>query len=113
MTFLQILASDAISSLQPKSEEDTASEDKHYEQMSQIVDGDISVNRLKFEPGTLSIFAGNECLHRVTECKGDKNRLVAVLCYGTRPGMKNSKEVQKMFWGRTAEDEIETRNHKS
>ena len=74
-------------------------------------------------PGTLSIFAGNECLHRVTECKGERNRLVAVLCYGTRPGMKNSKEVQKMFWGRSAEAEeeppearnleIETQNHKS
>ena len=66
--------------------------------MSQIVEGQNNklVNRLKFEPGTLSIFQGNECLHKVTECKGDRNRLVAVLCYGTRPGMKNSKEVQKM-----------------
>ena len=79
--------------------------------MSQIVEGHNNklVNRLKFEPGTLSIFQGNECLHKVTECKGDRNRLVAVLCYGTRPGMKNSKEVQKMFWGRSSEEEDESR----
>ena len=79
--------------------------------MSQIVEGHNNklVNRLKFEPGTLSIFQGNECLHKVTECKGDRNRLVDVLCYGTRPGMKNSKEVQKMFWGRSSEEEDESR----
>ena len=42
-------------------------------------------------------------LPRVAKCEGDKNRLVAVLCYAARPGVKNSKEVQEMFWGRSAE----------
>ena len=91
--------------LQIKSEEDKVSVNKHYEQMTKLVDGstDQLVRRLEFEPGTLSIFQGNECLHRVTKCKGDKNRLVAVLCYAARPGVKNSKEVQEMFWGRSAD----------
>ena len=71
--------------------------------MTKIVDGEADqlVKKLEFEPGTLSIFQGNECLHRVTECSGTNNRLVAVLCYATRPGLKNSKQVQKMFWGRS------------
>jgi len=88
-----------------KSEEDKVSVNKHYEQMTKLVDGstDQLVQRLEFEPGTLSIFQGNECLHRVAKCEGDKNRLVAVLCYAARPGVKNSKEVQEMFWGRSAE----------
>ena len=36
------------------------------EQMTKLVDGstDQLVQRLEFEPGTLSIFQGNECLHR-------------------------------------------------
>ena len=89
------------------SEEDKAFVNKHYEEMTEIVDDhddaaiDQTVKRLEFEPGTLSIFQGNECLHRVTKCHGSRNRLVAVLCYATRPAMKNSKEVQMMFWGRS------------
>lgn len=58
---------------------------------------------LEFEPGTLSIFQGSQCLHRVTKCNGDKNRLVAVLCFSTRPHQKNSPQVQEMFWGRSVQ----------
>lgn len=85
-----------------RSDEDKESVNKHYEQMTKLVEGkaDQLIKRLEFEPGTLSIFAGNECLHRVTKIGGDRNRLVAVLCYATRPGVKNSKKVQEMFWGR-------------
>ncbi len=72
--------------------------------MTAIVNGekDELIRKLEFEPGTLSIFQGNECLHRVTKCEGKLDRLVAVLCYATRSGVKNSKLVQEMFWGRSA-----------
>lgn len=56
---------------------------------------------LEFEAGTLSIFAGSKCLHEVTEVKGDVTRLVAVLCYSTKEGVKNTKQTQEMFWGRS------------
>ena len=40
--------------------------DIHYEEMTKIVDGDATnlIRKLNFEPGTLNIFQGNECLHR-------------------------------------------------
>lgn len=58
------------------------------------------VDTLTFEPGTLSIFQGNQCLHRVTKCGGNRDRLVAIFCFSTRQGVKNSSQVQKLFWGR-------------
>ena len=59
------------------------------------------VRNLEFEPGTLSIFHGNQCLHRVTKCSGDIDRLVAILCFSPKEGTRNSAKVQEMFWGRT------------
>jgi hypothetical protein len=49
-----------------------------YEIVQDIVDGHDSsglVQRLRFEPGTLSIFKGNSSLHRVTETRGDREFL--------------------------------------
>eukprot|EP00562_Extubocellulus_spinifer_P020652 CAMPEP_0178617402 /NCGR_PEP_ID=MMETSP0698-20121128/3701_1 /TAXON_ID=265572 /ORGANISM="Extubocellulus spinifer, Strain CCMP396" /LENGTH=335 /DNA_ID=CAMNT_0020256247 /DNA_START=479 /DNA_END=1486 /DNA_ORIENTATION=+ len=71
-------------------------------------DADVNVqsacpplHTLPFKAGTLSIFSGSRSLHRVTEVKGTKSRLTAVLTYSTKPGFRNSKEVQQMFWGRS------------
>ena len=85
--------------------EDDLAEQEHYELMTQIVDGkaDHLVNRLSFEPGQLNLFQGRECLHRVTPCQGTKDRMVAVLNYSPFPGMRKSKEVQEMFWGRSTD----------
>ena len=38
-------------------------------------------HNLTFEEGTLSIFSGRRSLHRVTDCYGSKNRLVAVFTF--------------------------------
>jgi hypothetical protein len=58
-----------------------------------------------FEPGTLQVFAGRYSLHRVTPIgEGTtRDRMVAVLCFATRPGVINSPSVQTMFWGRSAQ----------
>jgi hypothetical protein len=37
----------------------------------------------------------------VTEILGDRLRLVAVLAFNGRPGVTNSDEVRRLFWGRT------------
>jgi len=58
------------------------------------------VVHLPFTPGTLLIFGGRQTIHRVTRVKGDKPRLVPVLCYSEKPGMTNSESVRKLFWGR-------------
>jgi len=89
--------------------ESEANTRQHFDMMSQVVsEGDEQrppplARNLDFEPGTLSIFQGNQCLHRVTKCTGSKDRLVAVLCFSTRQGVRNSAKVQEMFWGRTSE----------
>jgi len=66
----------------------------------EMKDGNELVNTLEFEPGTLSLFSGSTCLHEVTQISGDKCREVAVLCYTTVQGKRNSPEVQKLFFGR-------------
>ena len=64
----------------------------------------IPITKASFEPGTLQIFAGRYSLHHVKRipeyCK--KDRLVAVLCFAETAGYTNSKDVQEMFWGRSA-----------
>ena len=73
-----------------------------YEAVGRVLAGDESkVRRLKFEPGTLSIFHGRRALHRVTRCEGKRDRLVAILCFASEPNAVNSDTVRKLFWGRT------------
>mmetsp|Transcript_25074 Transcript_25074/g.76147 ORF Transcript_25074/g.76147 Transcript_25074/m.76147 type:complete len:169 (+) Transcript_25074:463-969(+) len=55
----------------------------------------------EFQPGTLQIFGGRYCLHRVEPVHGGRDRLVAVLCFASEPGVVNSRAVQEMFWGRS------------
>ena len=69
--------------------------------VASILDGDRQrVVKLPFTPGTLLIFGGRQTLHRVTEIKGNRPRLVPVLCYAESPGLENSETVRKLFWGR-------------
>lgn len=78
-------------------------EGEDYEAVGRVLDGDESrVVRLPFEPGTLSLFHGSRSLHRVTPCHGARDRLVAVLCFASRPDAVNSDAVRKLFWGRTS-----------
>ena len=79
-------------------------DDKLYDVLENIVNGTNDIAKtLEFEPGTLSIFCGSRCLHEVTRVEGDRDRLVAVFCYATSPGVRNSAEVQKLFWGRNVD----------
>lgn len=56
--------------------------------------------QVMFGPGALSLFHGSRSLHRVTRMSGQTERYVGVLCYSREPGVENSSEVRKMFWGR-------------
>ena len=67
-----------------------------------VLDGDRGrVLELPFTAGTLLIFAGRQTLHRVTRVSGARPRLVPVLTYAERPGLRNSEAVRMLFWGRT------------
>ena len=73
-----------------------------YQIVDKVLDGSRDgVNQLPFTPGTLLIFGGQQTLHRVTEVKGERLRLVPVLCFSETPGVTNSEEVRKLFWGRS------------
>jgi hypothetical protein len=73
-----------------------------YDAVQRVLDGDEhGVQRLPFTAGSLSIFAGRVSMHRVTEILGDRLRLVAVLAFNGKPGVTNSDEVRRLFWGRT------------
>jgi hypothetical protein len=74
-----------------------------YGAVGEILAGDTrGVRKLEATPGTLVMFEGHEALHRVSAVVGDVTRYVAVLCYKSEPGIRNSAEVQQLFYGRTA-----------
>ena len=67
-----------------------------------VLDGNREgVVKLPFTAGTLLIFGGRQTIHRVTRVKGEKPRLVPVLCFSEKPDMTNSKSVRELFWGRS------------
>lgn len=64
------------------------------------------VVELPFSAGTLLIFGGRQTLHRVTRVRGNRPRLVPVLCYAEQPNLTNSVAVRELFWGRSAEEAV-------
>ena len=84
-----------------------SAEDNHYADVERILDGhDSQVLELPLKPGTLSIFAGRNTLHRVTTVAGERHRLVPVLCYDTRPDSLNSEDVRLLFYGRRGTEQV-------
>ena len=82
---------------------------REKEIVASVLDGDCSREvELPFKAGTLSIFGGQQTIHRVTRVSGDRPRLVPVLCYSEQKDLKNSETVRKLFWGRTG-NEIDNR----
>lgn len=78
-------------------------DEAEYQGVSAALDGTHpAVRTLDVLPGTLLIFAGYYSLHRVTPVLGSTTRYLATFCFKDRPGVRNSPEVQKLFYGRTA-----------
>jgi hypothetical protein len=74
----------------------------HFSEPPPTADGAAAASAVSdFAPGTLQVFGGRYCLHSVDPVQGDRDRLAAVLCFASEPGMVNSPAVQQMFWGRT------------
>lgn len=111
---------------------DSAAAERLFISVAEIVDTGYdavhskpAVHRMEFPAGTLALFAGNRSLHCVTPVgnvapstdAGDtsdsdgsdnhddahKARLVAVLCFARQPDVRNSPQVQKLFWGRSVQ----------
>lgn len=77
--------------------------DPNYDGVARLLRGeDNDVQTLTLKPGTLNVFMGKNTIHRVTPCKGPKERLIAVFSYYERPGVMFTKEEQVGFYGRAA-----------
>lgn len=77
--------------------------DPNYDGVARTLEGkDPEVKCLKLSAGTLNVFKGKNTLHRVTPCKGPRERYMAVFSYYDRPGVTFSREEQIGFYGRAA-----------
>mmetsp|Transcript_17263 Transcript_17263/g.32684 ORF Transcript_17263/g.32684 Transcript_17263/m.32684 type:complete len:357 (-) Transcript_17263:2157-3227(-) len=76
-----------------------------YQMVEKILNGDIVPKTLDIKPGTLVLFRGRDCLHRVTKVIGDKTRILVVLAYNEKPGVALSEEARRTFFGRTGMEE--------
>jgi len=75
--------------------------DPNYDGVARLLAGqDNEVKILRLGAGTLNVFKGKNTAHRVTPCKGVRERIVAVFSYYERPGVMFSKEEQVGFYGR-------------
>jgi hypothetical protein len=101
-TTLLLQAADAGGEFQYRSNLRTDA-DPNYDGVARLLAGqDNEVKTLQLGAGTLNVFKGKNTAHRVTPCKGTRERLVAVFSYYERPGVMFSKEEQVGFYGRAA-----------
>jgi hypothetical protein len=77
--------------------------DPNYDGVARVLQGaDAGVRVNALAAGTLNVFAGVNTLHRVTPVGGTRSRLVAVLSYYDRPGVRFTAEERLGFYGRGA-----------
>ena len=72
----------------------------NYEQAGKILDGNVPVQTLSMEAGSLVLFRGRNSLHRVTPTIGDVTRMLVVLAYNTEPNIALSESARMTFYGR-------------
>jgi len=78
-------------------------DDPNYDGVAHLIEGnDPLVERHDIEPGTLTVFAGHNTAHRVTEIAGERDRVVAVFSYFERPGVVFTDAERLGFYGRTS-----------
>lgn len=74
--------------------------DQNIDLVRSILQGDESrAIRVGREPGALCIFRGCNSLHRVTEVKGERMRIMGVFVYETEPGVVGDPEVNANIFG--------------
>lgn len=79
-----------------------SAENERYSDVKNVLQGDLrTVKKLPMKAGTLVFFEGRHALHRVTTIKGKTARLVALLGYDTKPGVKSSEHLHYIRYGRT------------
>jgi hypothetical protein len=75
--------------------------EERYERVDAILRGDPGgVTTLPMRPGSLVLFEGRRCLHRVSRVEGRSRRLVALLSYDAKPGTCATPLLQQARYGR-------------
>ena len=75
-------------------------ENANEAELSTILLGDESkVVTVSREPGSLVIFRGSTSVHRVTEVKGNRLRLMGVFVYEEKPGVVGEPHVNETVYG--------------
>jgi len=73
----------------------------HYERVQTLLDGSREgVIEVDMAPGTLALFEGRNSIHRVSPIEGDRERLIALLGYDTKPGTMSSDRLKQRRYGR-------------
>ncbi len=76
------------------------SEEKNYDQISDLLDNKFSPQRLKIESGSLVLFRGKNAIHRVTPSEGNLTRVLSVLAYNSEPSIKLTESARMTFFGK-------------
>jgi hypothetical protein len=77
--------------------------DENYEFVAAALDGrSQAVRSIKVEAGTLLLFCGRRALHRVPPVHGKVPRVIALLSYDRKPGVRYGSETYMRVVGRSA-----------
>jgi len=75
-------------------------EDENFEAVKRLFAGSYDdVRTLPRRPGTLTIFKGRHAMHRVTEVRGQRQRVSALLSYDSLPDQFASDETNAFIYG--------------
>jgi hypothetical protein len=79
----------------------TANDERYGEVKKVLLNDHPGVKKIANRPGTLLLFKGRYSIHRVSEIKGPKPRLMALLAYDEKPGINSTDHLRMMRYGRT------------
>ncbi|HXQ41592.1 MAG TPA: hypothetical protein VN821_10005 [Candidatus Udaeobacter sp.] len=75
-------------------------EDENFDAVKRLFAGAYGdVRTLPRRPGTLTIFKGRHAMHRVTEVRGQRQRISALLSYDSLPDQVASDETNAFIYG--------------
>ena len=75
-------------------------DEMNFSGVESVLNGETEINRLDTRPGTLILFRGQNSIHRVTPTEGNKERILVVLAYNSKPGISLSESARMTFFGR-------------
>jgi hypothetical protein len=79
---------------------DADSGNMNYDDCGKVLAGDVAVQTLTMDTGTLVLFRGRNSMHRVTPAKGMRTRMLVVMAYNAEPGIPLSESARITFYGR-------------